>query len=124
MAWSLDARLPLVMAESEAALAALLADGVPSAVLAEAPPPAELPLGAVALVSFDAFGAAHVAGCSCCGGRNGAALALDRLFQARVRSAAGWFTRVVAWTDSEAARDAVRAALHDDAVTAARFRAG
>lgn len=123
MAWTLDARIPLTLVGDAGALAAALAGGAPAAVLAEAPPPEALPAGATALVSFDPFDPSHAAGCACCGGRNPAALALDRLFQARVRGATGWFTRVVAWVESDAARAAVAAALDGDAVTAARFRA-
>ena len=120
MAWSLDARIPLAMVPDEEALAASLADDRLTAVLAEAPPP---PRGrAVAVVSFDL--SAHPGGCACCGGRSTAAAALDRLFQARVRGACGWFDRVVALADSDAARGEITAALRDDPVTAARFRLG
>ena len=49
-------------------------------------------------------------------------IGLDRLFQARVRGDCPWFERVVALADSPEARDAVAAALLNDAVTAARFR--
>ncbi|MGG5811098.1 hypothetical protein [Falsiroseomonas sp. CW058] len=107
----------------EAALRAALAGGRPAAVLAEAPPP-DRPAGAVALVSFDLSGPSHLPACSCCAGRGPAATALDRLFQARVRGDCGWFDRVVALAETEAARAEVAAALRDDPVTAARFRAG
>jgi hypothetical protein len=122
LAWTLDARIPLTLAASEAALAAALAAGPAAAVLAEAPPPA-LPAGAVALASFEPF-LSHLAGCGCCGGRLPAAAALDRLFQARVRSQCPWFDRVVALVETPDARAAVAAALADDAVTVARFRTG
>ena len=122
MAWNLDARLPLTMVESEAALVATLTQGPRAAVLAEAPPPA-LPAGAVALASFDPF-MPHEVACSCCGGRSPAAAALDRLFQARVRNQCPWFDRVVALAETPAARAAIAAALVEDAVTAARFRVG
>ena len=121
MAWSLDARLPLVIVGDAAGLAAALGAGPKAAVLAEAPSPA-LPVGAVALASFDPV-MPHSAGCGCCGGRPPAAAALDRLFQARVRGACPWFERVVALAETPEARDAITAALRDDAVTAARFRA-
>ncbi len=121
MAWNLDARIPLVTVPDEAALVAALAGGKPAAVLAEAPPPAA-PAGAVALVSFDLTGPSHAVGCACCAGRSPAAAALDRLFQARVRGACGWFDRVVALAETEAARAEIAAALREDAVTAARFR--
>lgn len=123
MAWSIDARIPLVTVPDLGALTAALAEGRPAAVLAEAPPPAAPP-GAVALVSFDLTGPTHAVGCACCAGRSAAAAALDRLFQARVRGACGWFDRVVALAETEAARAEIAAALRDDAVTAARFRAG
>ena len=123
MAWSIDARIPLVTVAEPAALEAALAAGRPAAVLAEAPPP-DKPAGAVALVSFDLSGPVHVAGCACCQGRSTAAAALDRLFQARVRGACGWFERVVALAETEAARAEIAAALAGDPVTAARFRAG
>lgn len=121
MAWNIDARLPLLLVESEAALKATLATGPKTAVLAEAPPPS-LPTGAVALASFDTV-VTHAAACTCCGGRPPAAAALDRLFQARVRNQCPWFERVVALAETEEARTAIAAALKDDAVTAARFRA-
>ena len=95
MAWSIDARIPLVTVADEPALNAALAGGPPAAVLAEAPPP-PLPAGAVALVSFDLSGPIHAIGCACCAGRSSAAVALDRLFQARVRGGCAWFDRVVA----------------------------
>ena len=120
MAWSLDARIPLLVTESEAALAAALASGPKAAVLAEAPPP-PLPAGAVALAGFDAF-MPHAVACTCCGGRSAVAAALDRLFQARVRGQCPWFDRVVALAETPEARAMVEAALRDDAVTAARFR--
>ena len=122
MAWTVDARLPVVIVKDLAELTAALAVGPKAAVLAEAPPPPK-PDAAVALASFDHSISAHIFGCTCCGGRPPAAAALDRLFQARVRGACPWFERVVALVETEAARDAVAAALVEDAVTAARFRA-
>lgn len=121
MAWSLDARIPLTLVADDAALAAALQGGKPAALLAEAPPPA-LPPGAVALASFDLTGPTHAPACACCAGRGVAAAALDRLFQARVRSQCAWFDRVVALADNAAAQAEVEAALRDDAVTRARFR--
>ncbi|WP_137180211.1 hypothetical protein [Roseomonas sp. AR75] len=123
MTWSLDARIPIVTVADAATLVAALAGGRPAAVLAEAPPPA-LPDGAVALASFDLSGPSHAAACTCCGGRSAVAAALDRLFQARVRGQCGWFERVVALVETDAARAEVTAALRDDAVTVARFRPG
>ena len=122
MAWNLDARLPVVMVGDVAELAAALANGPSAAVLAEAPP-APMPAGAVVSAGFDPSMLVHAGGCACCGGRSQAAAALDRLFQARVRGACPWFDRVVALAETQAARDEIAAALSDDAVTAARFRA-
>jgi hypothetical protein len=121
VAWSLDARIPLLVTADTAALAAALASGPQSAVLAAVPAPA-LPAGAMTLGSFDAR-QSHAAACSCCGGRSPAAAALDRLFQARVRGQCPWFDRVVALAETDAARAAIAAALVEDPVTAARFRA-
>ena len=123
MAWSIDARIPLVTVADEAALNAALAGGPPAAVLAEAPPP-PLPAGAVALVSFDLSGPTHAIGCACCAGRSPAAVALDRLFQARVRGGCAWFDRVVALAETDQARAEIGSALREDALTAARFRGG
>ena len=121
MAWTLDARLPVVIVADGGALADALAAGPKAAVLAEAPPQ-PMPPEAAALASFDPA-MPHAAACGCCGGRPPAAAALDRLFQARVRGACPWFERVVALAETEEARGAVAVALRDDAVTAARFRA-
>lgn len=121
MTWTLDARIPVTVVADEAALAAALAGGG-AAVLAEGANPV-LPAGAVAVLGFDPR--AHQASCECgaCGtGRNAAALALDQLFQARVRGGVPWFTRVIAEPLGEAGRAAVREALTTDAVTKARFR--
>lgn len=129
MPWSLDARIPIVIVADEAALAAALEGDRPAAALLgpvregaarpDAPPP-----GAVALGRFDLSGPLHAAACACCAGRGAAAVALDALFQARVRNACPWFDRVVALAGTPAARAEVEAALDRDAVTAARFRAG
>lgn len=121
MAWTLDARLPVVIVADAAALAASLGAGPKAAVLAEAPAPPP-PAEAAALEGFDPV-MPHTVGCACCGGRPPAAAALDRLFQARVRGACPWFERVVALAGTPAAREAVASALANDAVTAARFRA-
>lgn len=125
MAWTLDARIPLRLVDSEAALAAALAAGPKTAVLAEAPAGQEAPggpaNGGVALETFDAT-LPHAMACACCHGRPPAAAALDRLFQARVRGRCGWFDQVVGLVGSAAARAQLAAALDDDAVTTARFR--
>ncbi|MBL6453774.1 hypothetical protein JMJ55_00480 [Belnapia sp. T6] len=121
MAWTVDARIPLRLVADAAGLSAALAAGPPAAVLAEAPAPASP--GGVALMVFEGA-EAHPAACTCCAGRPAAAVALDRLFQARVRGQSPWFDRVVALAGSDAGRAQVQAALAGDAVTAARFRAG
>ena len=119
MVWTLDARIPLLLVEDEAGLDAALAEEPPAALLAEAPGLTRPGL------PFEAFTTAEalVAACACCAGRPAAAVALDRLFQARVRGQCAWFERVVALAGSAAGRAQVLAALNGDAVTAARFRA-
>ena len=122
MSWSLDARIPLTFV-APAALAAALAAGKPAALLVEAPA-AALPEGAAALEGFEAGGPTHAAACACCTGRPPVSLALDRLFQARVRGQCPWFTRVIAVTEDPIARAAIEAALDGDALSRARFRLG
>ncbi|MCO6415493.1 hypothetical protein JYK14_04785 [Siccirubricoccus sp. KC 17139] len=119
MAWAMDARIPVALVADPAGLGAALAGGK-VALLASAPCPGD---GALAVESF-APEASHSLACACCQGRSPAAVALDRLFQARVRGRVGWFERVVAWVPDEPSQAAVRAALALDALTAARFRAG
>jgi hypothetical protein len=116
MAWSLDARIPVIFPPALSALP----QGPAAAVLSEAPP-GPLPQGAVAGASFAAGVTAHAAACACCQGRSEAALALDRLFQARVRGACPWFERVMV---APAIAGEVRRALAEDALSAARFRPG
>ncbi|GGC34174.1 hypothetical protein GCM10011504_10640 [Siccirubricoccus deserti] len=118
MAWTLDARIPLILVEDPAALAAALAAGPPAAVLGV------LPSGQARAVVAEGFDPStpHAPACACCQGRPSAAVALDRLFQARVRGQCPWFERVVALADTAASRAAVATALDQDAVTAARFR--
>jgi hypothetical protein len=112
MAWSLDARIPVVLWTDPAPPPA--ADG--TVTLAEAGQ-------GEASAWFDSA-AAHVAGCACCSGRSDAALALDRLFQARARGTLPWFRRVVAVVPSAAGQAAVSAALAGDALTVSRYRRG
>jgi len=115
MSWSLDARIPVSILPEAAALAVALAHGKPAA-LVGAHGPDGLPS-----VSFQLGSAAHPVACACCQGRSPAADALDRLFQARVRGQSRWFDRVLV-LDEAGAGDAVRAALKEDALAAARFR--
>lgn len=118
MAWSLDARIPVRLLD--------LPDAPPGAVvLAEdgaglPPAPARVERFAAPLPGLGA--AVHPASCPCCQPRSSVALALDRLFQARLRGQLPWFDGVVAVTRSAAGRAAVLAALEQDSVTAARFR--
>jgi hypothetical protein len=121
MTWTLDARIPLVIVADAAALDAALASGEAAAVLIEAG--GREPDGVIAVERFEAAAAAHPLACGCCSGRGPAALALDRLFQARVRGSTGWFRRVIAVVPTDAGRDEVAAALRGDALTSARFRA-
>lgn len=121
MAWRIDARIPVTVLPDAAALPGVLAGGRAAALLTDTAAPHHA--GAVVTASF-AAGGAHPAACGCCGGRSGAAVALDRLFQARARGTARWFDRVVVLAASEAARSDMRMALVADALTAARFRAG
>jgi hypothetical protein len=119
MAWSIDARIPVTLLPDPAALPVALADGRPAALVAEGAVPHHA--RAQATETFTATGA-HPAACACCAGRSGAALALDRLFQARARGAARWFDRVVVLAASEAARADMAQALAADSLTRARFR--
>jgi hypothetical protein len=120
MTWNLDARIPLTLLADPAALAEALAEGSPAAVLLAAPQ-GPLPAGAVVQSHFDAL-MPHAVACACCQGRGPVAEALDRLFQARVRGQCPWFERVLALAETAEATAMVRAALREDAVTAARFR--
>ncbi|MBV1798071.1 hypothetical protein KSF81_13935 [Siccirubricoccus sp. G192] len=113
--------MPVVVVTNPAALAAALAAGPPAAILAEMPVP-PLPSGFPPREDFEPS-LPHAAACGCCSGRPPAAVALDRLFQARVRGQCPWFERVVALAPTPAGRTAVEAALTCDAVTEARFRA-
>lgn len=113
-----DSRIPLTLLKGSEALAAWLAEGRPAALVADSPPPAELGLPTE---RFDP-GQGHRIGCACCAGRSPAAIALDRLFQARIRGTCAWFDRVGVLVATPTARMQVRSALSDDPVTAARFR--
>ncbi|MDQ1081127.1 hypothetical protein [Pseudoroseomonas cervicalis] len=114
MRWSLDARTPLRLADaaSTPADAVVLAeDGAPlpdRPALVErfaAPPPG-----------------AHPIGCACCQPRNPVAIALDRLFLARTRGQAPWFSEIWVVLRTGDGANAIEAALQTDSVTQARFR--
>lgn len=117
MTWSLDARIPISILPDPATLAEALAAGKSAAVLGDGP----LPPGAITSMPFEGGARGHAVACACCQGRSPAAQALDRLFQARIRGQCGWFERVLV-LDAAGAGEAVRAALREDCVAAARFR--
>ncbi len=75
-----------------------------------------------ALESFVPAAGGHGAGCACCVTRVPAAVALDRLFQRRVRGEVEFFRRVVVVTATVEGEMEVRSALRSDAVVSARFR--
>jgi hypothetical protein len=110
MPMHIDARVPLVFGT----LAELGAD---DAVLIDGD--AEAPAGRVVV----RVGAepAHMAGCVCCVPRSAAGSALAGLFLARGRGDVAFFRRVLAVTDDEAG---LRAALEEDVLASAWFRAG
>jgi hypothetical protein len=117
MTWSLDARTPV-------RLLADAADAPPGAVvLAEDGAP--LPAGHARAERYATpVATAHPIGCACCQPRNPVAIALDRLFLARMRGELPWFKEVVALACTEAGHAAVGVALAEDSVTVARFRVG
>jgi hypothetical protein len=89
------------------------------AVLAEGD--ALVPAGAFVMrFSLPAGGLGHVAGCACCAPRGPAAAALAAMFRARATGAAPFFGRVVV-VATPAGEAAVRAAVAEDVVAAARF---
>lgn len=105
MTWSLDARIPVILWTDAA------------------PPPASADAAILGEAAFDAA-PLHPIACTCCTGRSDAALALDRLFQGRARGTLPWFKRVIAIVPNPEAQAAIRAALAEDALTAARYRRG
>jgi hypothetical protein len=115
MTWSLDARTPVRLlahaAEAPPGAAVLAEDGAP---LPAAPARVERYATPVAT--------AHPIGCACCQPRSPAAIALDRLFLARMRGETPWFKEIVALAATDVGRQAVTAALEGDSVTLARFR--
>ncbi|PZR15609.1 MAG: hypothetical protein DI532_05195 [Azospirillum brasilense] len=119
MAWTLDARIPLMALPDAEALRQALRAGPPAALLL----PEDRPGfgGAVATARFQPF-ASHAAACACCGGRSPVAQALDRLFLDRVRGGCPWFDRVLALADTPEASAMLEGALRQDTVVAARFR--
>jgi len=63
----------------------------------------------------------HIAGCTCCSPQSPAAKALALLFRARATGAAPWFT-TLAIRATPAGQAAIRAALAQDQMVAARYR--
>ncbi len=115
MTWSLDTRIPVVLLPDAAALPPALAAHPGAAVML--PDPMPVPAEAGAGANF--LPEAHVVGCTCCGGRLPAAVALDRLFLDRVRGHAPFFRCVLAVDHA----GQVARALASDPVVGARFRA-
>ncbi|MBO1075985.1 hypothetical protein [Roseomonas marmotae] len=116
MNWSLDARTPV-------RLLAHAAEAPPGAVVL-AEDGAALPPGTARVERYATPAAtAHPIGCACCQPRSPAAIALDRLFLARMRGETPWFKEIVALAVTDAGRQAVLAALQQDNVISARFRA-
>lgn len=64
----------------------------------------------------------HPPGCACCGARAPLALALDRLFLARVRGEMPFFRAITIACAGDGARAAARDTLEHDPVVASRFR--
>lgn len=110
MTWSVDARVPVL-------LASLSDIGEGDAALIE---------GAAGSggdrEGFVPMPGAHAAGCACCVARGPAAVALDRLFQRRARGEIGFFRRVVVVTATVEGDMEVWSALRNDPVASARFR--
>jgi hypothetical protein len=111
-------RIPVTILPGADALPAWLAAGGPAALLTDAAARAE---GPVATEGFDPR-PPHRFGCACCAGRSAAAVAFDRLFQARARGRSPWFDRVAVLALTPPGQAQVAAALQQDALTLARFR--
>lgn len=117
-----DRRIPVTLLTDPAGLGAALEGPGPAALLLEATAAAGRLPDALPRTDFAATAARHVFGCACCAGRSPAAIALDRLFQQRVRGQCAWFERVVALVPGAEGAAMLRAALREDVLTAARYR--
>jgi hypothetical protein len=117
-----DARIPVALLFDPSGLGVALAAAPPAAIVVEGSLPAPQPGPGVPVVAFEPAAARHAFGCACCAGRSPAAVALDRLFQQRVRGHCAWFGRVVALVPGKAGAAMLRTALREDRLTAARFR--
>lgn len=116
MVWSLDARIPVFICADAAAMAAH-----PGAAWL-LPVGDALHSGPGACVWFGPE--THALGCTCCGGRLPAAVALDRLFLDRIKGLVPFFRSVAAMDDAPTQAGQVVRALARDAVVGARFRKG
>jgi hypothetical protein len=115
---SANPRIPVTILPDAAALPGWLAAGGPAALLSDG---AARPGGPVATEGFDPR-PPHRFGCAGCAGRSAAAVAFDRLFQARARGRSPWFDRVAVLALTAPGQAQVAAALREDALTLARFR--
>ena len=109
----LDTRIPVGFGP------AALDGGTALLVEGDAPAPAGTPVARFTLP----VATGHSAGCPCCAPRGPVAAALGGLFLARAKGEAAWFERVVALTQGARGREAVLAALANDPLVSARFRA-
>ena len=105
----IDARIPI-------RFGLLTSRGPHEAVLAEGGAP-----GPGAWAVIEGRGAGHLADCACCRPRSGAAVALGLLFRQRATGDMPPFKAVLAAVGPEG-EAAVREAVRDDPVAAARFR--
>ncbi|MDO9499539.1 hypothetical protein [Falsiroseomonas sp.] len=121
MAWSLDARIPLRLI-SPHLLGAALQSAPATALLVEGTELENMAAPAVFQLRFNPGGLRHKYDCNCCAGRGAAAEALDRMFQARIRSQCAWFDQVIGVVQSAEARAEVLDALAQDPLAKARFR--
>lgn len=112
MTWTVDARIPVRLGALTDA-----ADGDALLLEGDGAAPSGLPAA-----HFSLSVAAHPPGCACCAERSPAAMALDRLFQARAKGEIPFFRRVLAVTGSVEAETALWAALRCDQLASARFR--
>lgn len=121
MTWSLDARIPLRLI-SPHLLGAALRGAPATALLVEGAELENMAAPAVFQLRFKSGDLRHKLDCNCCAGRGPAAEALDRMFQARIRSQCAWFEQVIGVVQSAEARAEVLDALVQDPLAKARFR--
>ncbi len=112
MKFTIDARVPVRFGVADPEAAALIEVGLPDQ-------------PACTIMRFEAVvavPASHPAGCACCTPRGPMTEALRRLFLARAKGEVPFFRDVRVFA-SPAAEPALRAALRDDGMLAAWFRA-